>query len=873
LQGRRTMESPSASSSGLPLPLRKPLLDSAGEEGEKNNEQKLVGHATWTGSAGNISPVINEEEVEDDSLDRKSGEPHLREKNHRSRMPSGVQLDLLTERDRSWLSELKPPYGDDWDSVSMKDRCNIAAVLIEDGIHGRELHHLFNLDSLKVYRFTHGVWWRRIIVVVAIINLSLAFFETPCLDELCAPKAMLLTFETLCIMCYTADTALEIFARGRKHFFASGWNCMKIPVLLFSFIWMWVPHTLRLQRMLRPFFALAYAHNLRKIMNSMLQGFQSIAAVGTLVVFHLLIFSVIGSRVFREHSPEEFGNFYRAWISLFTLLTTANYPDVMLPAYHHTIASFLFFAAFLILGLFILLNLVLAIVFNSYKERLEFDQNVYKQRAKSAMQAAFALCETSPGRISQEGFETLMAYLRPDLDQEHVKALFRVADLNSEGSIQRDDFGVMVIIFNAYFKKVKKNIEKLTVEERKEFDNVGLFKRRYFPMIREKLRQILETTIPFTEHKACEKLVDVTVVINLALLIADDYISDSRTHNSIYIWINLILVFHALEMAAEIMVHLPNKYFKDAFNVVDCLVLFVALLEWIIEGQGGDLLALRTIRILRLLKMNEGFGLLYVAVGRSYHILFALFCVLLTYIYFFAVVGMDLLDGKLDRGNVPENLLYHQNDYYGLNYNSLVNGMIVQFNLLIVNNWFIVADAAVAVTNEGMRYFFIFFYIVGVLVALNVITAFIIDTVIFVKQSPERQGKYGALTQKVERICTEYAEIKNSTVVIQVHHSIDLVLGEMFTDEDEIDETNHVEENHGINTGGAPHQGNMEDQSDRSVTVFNPDSKHSRQSSSKIASALNSTRDSTLSTQEVMTRRRNRTVLMKLAKMHRGTIA
>jgi len=107
--------------------------------------------------------------------------------------------------------------------------------------------------------------------------------------------------------------------------------------------------------------------------------------------------------------------------------------------------------------------------------------------------------------------------------------------------------------------------------------------------------------------------------------------------------------------------------------------------------------------------------------------------------YFFAVVGMDLLEGKLTRENVPENLAYHTNDYFGLNYDSLVNGLIVQFNLLVVNNWFIVADAACSVSNEGMRAFFILFYILGVLVALNVITAFILDTVMFVRAFPDRE--------------------------------------------------------------------------------------------------------------------------------------
>mmetsp|Transcript_32881 Transcript_32881/g.45883 ORF Transcript_32881/g.45883 Transcript_32881/m.45883 type:complete len:255 (+) Transcript_32881:1293-2057(+) len=248
---------------------------------------------------------------------------------------------------------------------------------------------------------------------------------------------------------------------------------------------------------------------------------------------------------------------------------------------------------------------------------------------------------------------------------------------------------------------------------------------------------ILAFKLPFTNLLAAETFIDVSVVVNLILLVATDYV-DRNDRENIYVFLNIILVIHSLEMSAVLLTNY-KRFFYEMFNVLDLFVLVVALLEWIIEGQGGDLVALRSIRLLRLLRHNEGFDLLFQAMVRSAPVLLALFCVLLQIMYFFAVVGMDLLQGKLTRENVPEDLDYHTQNYYGLNYDSLVNGLIVQFNLLVVNNWFIVADAACRVTNEGMRAFFIIFYIVGVLVALNVITAFILDTVMFMRNYPNKK--------------------------------------------------------------------------------------------------------------------------------------
>ena len=53
------------------------------------------------------------------------------------------------------------------------------------------------------------------------------------------------------------------------------------------------------------------------------------------------------------------------------LMTTANFPDVMLPAYNEQFWVILFFCSFLCVGLYFLMNFLLANVFNKFKDRLE----------------------------------------------------------------------------------------------------------------------------------------------------------------------------------------------------------------------------------------------------------------------------------------------------------------------------------------------------------------------------------------------------------------------------------------------------------------------------------------------------------------------
>ena len=52
-------------------------------------------------------------------------------------------------------------------------------------------------------------------------------------------------------------------------------------------------------------------------------------------------------------------------------MTTANFPDVMLPAYNVNFFYSFYFVIYLCFGLYLLLNLLLAKVFSNYRRRLE----------------------------------------------------------------------------------------------------------------------------------------------------------------------------------------------------------------------------------------------------------------------------------------------------------------------------------------------------------------------------------------------------------------------------------------------------------------------------------------------------------------------
>jgi hypothetical protein len=53
---------------------------------------------------------------------------------------------------------------------------------------------------------------------------------------------------------------------------------------------------------------------------------------------------------------------------MFILITTANFPDVMLAAYESTPLTTFYFILYLVLGLFLFMNILIAIFYNSYQD-------------------------------------------------------------------------------------------------------------------------------------------------------------------------------------------------------------------------------------------------------------------------------------------------------------------------------------------------------------------------------------------------------------------------------------------------------------------------------------------------------------------------
>lgn len=87
---------------------------------------------------------------------------------------------------------------------------------------------------------------------------------------------------------------------------------------------------------------------------------------------------------------------------------------------------------------------------------------------------------------------------------------------------------------------------------------------------------------------------------------------------------------------------------------------------------------------------------------------------------------------------------FADNEYWGNNFNDIMSGMNVLFNLLIVNNWTECEIGFEVVVGKWARAFFFLFHIIGVVLINNLVCAFIIT--VFMDQWEKEREKEDSLT-------------------------------------------------------------------------------------------------------------------------------
>ncbi|WP_046494211.1 ion transporter [Streptomyces odonnellii] len=183
--------------------------------------------------------------------------------------------------------------------------------------------------------------------------------------------------EHLFLVAFTAEILVRVAAHADRprDFFRDPWNVFDLLVVGLAFMPFARENAtvLRLLRLARVLRAARFLPQLRIVIVAVgksLPGTFSFLLVGTLLLY---VYAMVGWVFFADDAPEHYGSLGRAALTLFLLMTLDGLGDAVRAGLEISRWTILYFGSFVLLGSFLLVNLLIGVVVNSLEEAKELE--------------------------------------------------------------------------------------------------------------------------------------------------------------------------------------------------------------------------------------------------------------------------------------------------------------------------------------------------------------------------------------------------------------------------------------------------------------------------------------------------------------------
>ena len=171
---------------------------------------------------------------------------------------------------------------------------------------------------------------------------------------------------------FVVEIVVRIAAHGRRPlaFFRDGWNVFDFAVVVLSLL----PAAgslatiSRLARVLRVGRLVTGMPELRLIIGTMLRSIRSMGHVVMLLGILVYVYGVVGHHLFGRVDPEHWGTLGRAAHTLFLVITLEGWIELMQESEAATPWAWLYYFSFIVVGVFVVINLFIAVVINNLEK-------------------------------------------------------------------------------------------------------------------------------------------------------------------------------------------------------------------------------------------------------------------------------------------------------------------------------------------------------------------------------------------------------------------------------------------------------------------------------------------------------------------------
>ncbi|MEY9214853.1 voltage-gated sodium channel [Thermobifida halotolerans] len=152
--------------------------------------------------------------------------------------------------------------------------------------------------------------------------------------------------------------ATRIYAH-RRDFFADPWSWFDLVIVAAALLPTSGPFAVL--RMLRVLRLLSAVPSLRHVVAGLLKALPGMASIALLVTLLLYVAAVMATKLFRDISPEYFGDLFASPFTLFQIMTGDSWGEIAKTVTEHEPLSWIFFVGYILASTFIALNLFIAV--------------------------------------------------------------------------------------------------------------------------------------------------------------------------------------------------------------------------------------------------------------------------------------------------------------------------------------------------------------------------------------------------------------------------------------------------------------------------------------------------------------------------------
>ena len=708
------------------------------EEGEEDNEDEEM----------QIETEEDSDDLEDIFLDRE------------------IDFDLEIERackaaakrknDKTEWSgqDIKIDYDPYYATIATNQMSNI--IIYPSGIYG-----VYVKVRSCIRTFVNSQFFENLMTIAVAINTVVLALDHHGISQ--SDEDTLTTMNFYFTIIFICEMGLKLIGLGPINYLKEKMNHLDGMVVLLSIFELaflsggGALSAFRAVRIMRTFRVLRVARLLKSMQSMQIiidvirKSISSFLYLALLLLLFIFIYALLGMQTFGNKfnfddglPRSNFDTFNTAFITVFQLLTMENWQVVLYDCMRSSVPKYLsavYLISWIFLGNFMLLNLFLAILLDSFAEEDEAEL----QKKKSPEELQSDELEAKNEFMNRTGENLILDYSDVAMSKNRgnkskgggfVKQTKKKVknDKLMDESFELEDVAL---------KKKKTEIK----QKKKDYEGVECVRSFYIFHYNNFIRRIC---YKMTNHWLFENVVIALIIASSIKLAYDTYIIDvpaSDTRKVISENIDLFFtIFFLLEALLKCVAlgfaQDDGSYLRESWNQLDFFIVAASIFDLAFDGVDIPairiLRLLRTLRPLRFISHNDDMRLIVTALLESVGHIINVVVVLLMVWLMFAILAVNLFGGKLYHCTVDTYSISNEEECrlvngkwgpYDTNFDNVLNAMLTLFIVSTLEGWPDIMYQAVdgAGIEEGpvenaspiSAYFFVVFIFIGSFFFLN----------------------------------------------------------------------------------------------------------------------------------------------------------